>query len=386
MKRVIWIVLDSVGIGALPDAHLFADEGCDTIGGIINASGLICPNLKALGLYNIQGTTFHSPIDAIGCYGKCSEKTLAKDTTSGHWEMAGYIMDKPFKTFPNGFDKEIIEQFEAKIGCKVLGNCVASGTEIIQRLGDEHVKSAEPIIYTSADSVFQIACHEEIIPIDELYKMCKIARAMLMGDNAVGRVIARPFEGKSGEFKRTKRRKDFALEPDGETILDYLDKNGIEVYAIGKIEDIFCNRGITKSDHTTSNKAGIESTIKQIKSQNSGLIFTNLVDFDMLYGHRNDIEGYRQSLEEFDSYLPEILNSLNKEDLLIITADHGCDPSFKGTDHTREYVPTLAYGKSIKKGVDLGIMDSFADMGATIIEYLADKKWNTGKSFLNKII
>lgn len=387
MNRAIIIVLDSAGVGFLPDAERFGDVGADTFGHIIEKRGLDTPNMDKLGLRNIDGISFKKPhTDVIGCYGKAAAKTMAKDTTSGHWEMAGYIMDVPFRTFPDGFTPEIIAAFEREIGRGTLGNCVASGTEIIERLGVEHMKTGKPIVYTSADSVFQIAAHEGIIPIGELYRYCEIARKILVGDIAVGRIIARPFEGEAGSFKRTERRRDYALAPDGDTILDAILKAGKDVAAVGKIEDIFCHRGVSKVEHTTNNAAGVEASVKFIKSDVDGLIFTNLVDFDMLYGHRNDVDGYGAALEAFDAKLPDIMAAMKDDDMLIITADHGCDPAFPGTDHTREYIPILIYGKKLKQDINLGIRDTFADIGATVYDYTGLGAWHCGKSFVGEIV
>ena len=386
MKRVILIVLDSVGCGYLPDASKFGDEGADTLGGIIAKRGLNVPNMTALGLTSIEGTSFYNEAkNVIGNFGKCATKTLAKDTTSGHWEMAGFIMKTPFKTYPNGFPTDLIKEFEKRIKRNTIGNVVASGTEIIAGLGDKHISTGFPIVYTSADSVFQIAMHEAIIPLDEQYRFCEIARELLVGDNLVGRVIARPFIGQSGKFERTKNRRDFAVSPMQDTILDALSQNGKQVIGIGKIEDIFCHRGITSAIHTTNNQDGIDVTIDQMKTLREGLIFTNLVDFDMLYGHRNNMEGYAKALEYFDIRLPQILDVLLDEDILIITADHGCDPNFKGTDHTREYVPLLVYGKQFRAGINLGTRDSQSDVGASIYSYFDMGKWCVGDSFIKNI-
>lgn len=384
-KRAIIIVLDSVGIGALPDAAEFGDAGANTLGHIYEKRGrLDIPNMLRLGLGNITGSHLPTVKEPEAAYGRAMEKTHAKDTTCGHWEMAGFPMDKPFKTYPNGFPKDVIDEFEAAIGRGTLGNEVASGTEIIQRLGDEHVRTGKPIVYTSADSVFQVAAHEKIIPLDELYHICETARAMLVGDHLVGRVIARPFLGESGAYTRTENRRDYALAPMKDTILDGLTKRGLNVVGIGKIEDIFAHRGLTTVDHTKNNHAGIDSTIRFIRSGEGDFIFTNLVDFDMLYGHRNDVEGYADALEYFDSRLPEILGSMTDSDLLIITADHGCDPTYPGTDHTREHIPVLAVlGKG--RQCALGTLSSFADLGATVFEYLTGEAWTCGMSFLNKL-
>lgn len=384
-KRAVIIVLDSVGIGCLPDAAEFGDKGAHTLGHIYAERGMKIPNLIMLGLGNIQNSLLPSVRFPRAAFGKAKEITKAKDTTSGHWEMAGFPMEEPFRTYPNGFPDELIAEFEKKIGRGTLGNEVASGTEIIKRLGDEHVRTGKPIVYTSADSVFQVAAHEGIISLEELYSICETARAMLVGDNLVGRVIARPFSDKNGEYFRTENRRDYALAPMGDTILDGLTKKGMDVVGIGKIEDIFAHRGITTVDHTKNNHDGIESTIRFLKEGRGDFIFTNLVDFDMLYGHRNDVEGYGAALEYFDGKLPEIMGAMTDDDLLIITADHGCDPAFPGTDHTREYIPVIALiGKG--KPCSLGTLDSFADLGATIYEYLTGESWRCGKSFLGKLL
>lgn len=385
-KKVLLIVLDSAGAGEMPDAAAFGDAGADTIGHIIKNRGLNTPNMDALGLRCIKGTSFYTGEGGhMGSYGKAAEKTHAKDTTCGHFELAGFIMDKPFKTYPNGFPKRVMDEFEKRIGRGTLGNCTASGTQIINELGDEHVKTGKPIIYTSADSVFQIAAHEEVIPLEELYRMCEIARELLMGDDLVGRVIARPFIGTSGNYKRTEHRRDFALPPEKDTILNALQKAGYDVVGVGKIEDIFCKSGITEVDHTTNNTAGTEAAIRYAKSDKNGLVFINLVDFDMVYGHRNDVEGYGAALEAFDRKLPEIIAGMNDEDLLIITADHGCDPTYPGTDHTREYIPLLIYGKNIKTGVDIGTRETYADVAATIADFFGLDPWPVGTSFLPEI-
>lgn len=384
-KRAVIIVLDSVGIGNLPDAREFGDIGAHTLGNINCERGMRLPNLVGLGLGNITNSRLARVMFPRAAYGRAMELTKAKDTTSGHWEMAGFPMEVPFRTYPNGFPPHIIEEFEKRIGRGTLGNEVASGTEIIARLGDEHVRTGKPIVYTSADSVFQIAAHEEVIPLEELYRYCTIAREMLVGEDLVGRVIARPFVGSDGKYTRTENRRDYALEPMKETILDALKERGMEVVAIGKIEDIFAHRGITTVDHTKNNPAGIEATIRFLKEGKGDFIFTNLVDFDMLYGHRNDVQGYAAALEYFDGKLPEILKAMTEEDMLIITADHGCDPTFPGTDHTREYIPIIALiGRG--RGASLGTRNSFADIGATVYEYLTGESWSCGESFLDKLV
>lgn len=392
MKRAIIIVLDSVGIGELPDAADFGDAGSNTLVNIKKARPeTSLPNMAALGLGNIQGEDIHllGKVDAPkGCFCKMGEKSIGKDTTTGHWEIAGIVTAKPFPTYTEtGFPKDVMDAFEEAIGTKTLGNYSASGTVIIQDLGAEHVKTGYPIVYTSADSVFQIAAHEEVIPLERLYEICGIARKILTGEHGVARVIARPFVGNEAEgFTRTKNRKDFSLEPTGVTILDLAKEKGMEVVAIGKIEDIFEHRGMTKADHTTNNADGIEKTIQYMKEDFEGILFTNLVDTDMIYGHRNDVEGYAGALEYFDGKLPEIMAQLKDEDILIITADHGCDPTTASTDHSREYVPLLIYGKNVKEGVDLGIRKGFTDLGQTVADYLGlDAKFD-GDSFLQDIL
>ena len=386
-KRAILIVLDSAGIGALPDAAAFGDEGANTLGNIRQVRGrLALPNLYRLGLANIEGSTLPDVVTSpAGAFGRCAEHTLAKDTTCGHWEMAGLPLDKPFRTYPNGFPAELMHRFEQAIGRGTLGNCVASGTEIIQRLGDEHVRTGFPIVYTSADSVFQIAAHEQVIPVEQLYQICETARSLLTGDNLVGRVIARPFIGSSGAYQRTERRRDYALPPFSDTILDALDGAGFPVVGIGKIEDIFCHRGVTMVDHTRNNPDGIAATQRFIESGEGAFIFVNLVDFDMLYGHRNDVEGYAAALEAFDRALPAMLGALRENDILMVTADHGCDPTTPGTDHTREYIPLVVAGPHVRSGVNLGTRDTFADIGETVYEYLTGNRWHVGSSFLNDI-
>ncbi|MDL2289474.1 phosphopentomutase [Clostridia bacterium OttesenSCG-928-F22] len=384
MARVIIIVLDSLGVGALPDAARFGDEGANTLGHIAEKRGLSVPNMLSLGLGNIPGTGLEKAEKPKAAYGKSMERFLGKDTTGGHWEIAGYILEQPFPTYPDGFPMDVIEEFCRRCGVGgVLGNKAASGTEIIKELGDEHKRTKWPIVYTSADSVFQIAAYAGVIPLEELYRICKVAREVLHGEHAVGRVIARPFTEENGAYVRTKNRRDFSLQPEGKTLLDAVKENGMEVIAIGKIEDIFAGRGVTKALHTTSNEDGIEATVDVIRQKTDGLVFTNLVDFDMLYGHRNDLEGYGAALEYFDKHLLRILDGLYEDDLLIITADHGCDPTFPGTDHTREYVPLLAYRKGQEHGADLGVRDTFADIAATAAEFLKMDSWPVGTSFLS---
>ena len=386
-ERIILIVLDSVGVGALPDAYKYNDEGSNTLGNIAKVlGGLNLPNLEKMGLGNIIPIQGIKPqISPIANYGKMAEVSAGKGSTSGHWEIMGLHILEPFPTYPDGFPVEIMNKFHKSIGRETLGNYPASGTEIIKILGDEHIKTNKPIVYTSADSVFQIAAHEEVIPIKELYEICRKAREILTGEHAVSRVIARPFSGKKGKFIRTKRRKDFSLEPIKNTLLDYLKEKGGEVLAVGKISDIFVGRGITKKFTTKNNLDGIRKIIKLINNNMGDMIFANLIDFDMLYGHRNNPEGYANALIKFDENIPEILDSMKNSDILFITADHGCDPTTPSTDHSREYVLLLVYGKNIKSGVNLGIRKSFADVGKTISEILNIKADIKGKSFAKLI-
>lgn len=387
MRRVILVVMDSVGIGELPDSAEYGDQGSNTLGNISRElGGLKIPNLLSLGIGNIMEIPFLSPSKApLANYGKMAMKSKGKDTTTGHWELTGIILEKGFPTFPQGFPQDFIREFEKKIGREVLGNEAASGTEIIQRLGPEHEKTGKPIVYTSADSVFQIACHEEVVPLEELMEICLTAREMLRDDLMVARVIARPFTGREGNYIRTKNRRDFSIEPVSDTLLDIIEKSKQNVLAVGKINDIFCRRGITASFSTKENIEGIAKTLECIKRNEPGLIFTNLVDFDMVFGHRNNVEGYARALEELDEQIPIILDALKDEDILILTADHGCDPTTVSTDHSREYVPLLVYGRRIKQGINLGIRATLADVGATIAEYLGVGTLKHGKSFLRDI-
>lgn len=388
VNRVVLIVMDSVGAGELPDAKLYNDEGSNTLGNISKkVGGLKLPNLQKLGLGNIDGIKgFEGEEKPVGSYGRSLEKSPGKDTTTGHWEIAGLILDQAFPTYPDGFPQDVIAEFERRIGTKSIGNYPASGTAIIQDLGDEHVKTGYPIVYTSADSVFQIAAHEDVIPLERLYEICQIAREMLVGEHAVGRIIARPFIGSNGNYKRTTNRRDFSLKPVRKTILNNIVEKGLDVCAVGKIEDIYGGYGITKAVHTKSNMDGVDKTIEYMKEPTKGLIFTNLVDFDMLYGHRNDVEGYANALREFDAKIPEIIDALKDDDVLIITADHGCDPTTSSTDHSREYIPMLVYGKSIKSGVNLGTRESFSDIGKTIGEMLSVQNEISGESFAKYIL
>ncbi len=387
-KRVALIVLDSVGCGDAPDAEQYGDRGANTLGNIAKAvGGLSLPHLGALGLGNVTSIDGVAPTArADGAYGRLTEVSAGKDTTTGHWELAGVVLERPFPVYPDGFPADLMASFEQRIGRATLGNYPSSGTEIIDRLGPEHLSSGKPIIYTSADSVFQIAAHEQVIPIDDLYAMCETARELLAGEHAVGRVIARPFLGEPGSFNRTERRKDFSLEPTADTIMDVLKAAGREVMAVGKIEDIFAYRGLTQSNHTGNNMAGVDATIQFLESRNEGLIFTNLVDFDSLYGHRNDPKGYAAALEAFDRRLPELLASLRDDDILIITADHGNDPTYPGTDHSRERVPVLVRGPGVPAGASLGTRTSFADVAATVGDLLA-VQWNgPGASFAPRLV
>ncbi len=388
INRAILIVLDSVGAGELPDAAEYGDVGSNTIKNIYkNVENFSLPNLEKLGLLNMDGFEDINTSDTYkGSIAKCNEQSKGKDTTTGHWEISGIILEHPFPTFPNGFPDDFIKEFEKKVGRKTIGNYTASGTEIIKVLGKEHVDTGNLIVYTSADSVFQIAAHENVVPLDELYKICEVARAMLQGENGVGRVIARPFIGNDGDYKRTENRRDFSLIPPKDTLLDYVKNSGMEVYAIGKIEDIFVNKGITRSNHTKNNQEGIEATISAINEDFQGLIFTNLVDFDMLYGHRNNVSGYANALKQFDDKLPEIINSLKDGDVLLITADHGCDPTTESTDHSREYIPLIIYGHSIKENNNLGIISTYASIGKTILDMLNIENKIEGTSVKGNIL
>lgn len=365
------MVLDSAGIGEMPDAGDWGDAGADTLGHILESRNVDLPNLRQMGLGNITPLKGMAPVaDPTGAFGKCTLKSDGKDTTTGHWEMAGIILDQGFPKFPDGFPPRIIDEFVAKAHVPgILGNVPASGTEIIKELGEEHVRTGKPIVYTSADSVFQIAAHEEVVPIDRLYEICEIARGILHGDDEVARVIARPFVGATADtFKRTENRHDYAVPPPAGNLLPLVKDAGLDVVCIGKIASIYDNIGVTKDLTAKNNEQIIDVTIGAIKADSRGLIFSNLVDFDMLYGHRRDTEGYAKALEHFDGRLPEIIDALREDDLLVMTADHGNDPTKEGSDHTREYVPLLVYGKNAKKGVALGTRQSLSDIGQTIAE------------------
>ena len=386
-ERIIWIVLDSVGIGELPDAADYGDAGRNTLGHIAESRPLDIPNLVRLGLANIATLRYvPSASSPLGAYGKGATRSPGKDTTTGHWEMAGVWLEQAFPVYKNGFPKDLIEEFEKLIGRKTIGNKPASGTKIIKELGEEHVRTGKPIVYTSGDSVFQIAAHEDIIPIAELYRMCEIARKLLDGPHRVGRVIARPFTGTPGNFVRTSRRHDYAVDPPKPMLMDVLAERKVRVFGIGKIHDIYNGRGVEEYVTTKNNADGMEKLTAAVSERNSGLIFANLVDFDMLYGHRKDVEGFARSLEEFDSMLTEFLPLLSFSDMLIITADHGCDPDprWETTDHSREYVPIVAYSPGGGAGVNLGVRDTLADMGQTIAENFGGTIPH-GKSFLSEI-
>ena len=386
MKRVAIIVLDGLGAGWQEDAAKYGDKGADTFGHVFETEHPDIPNLQELGL--LAATGYQSPDEEpIGCYGLMNEAAAGKDTTTGHWELAGLTLKKPFPTYPNGFPKELIDAFERETGFQVIGNKPASGTAIIEELGPEHMRTGKLIVYTSADSVFQIAAHESIIPPTELWHICRIARRLLTGEHAVGRVIARPFEGTPGNFVRTGNRKDFSLDPSGDTMLDILNREGFDTYGVGKIEDIFNHRGLSRSVHSVGNEACVDTTIEFLKKPNwKGLLFANLVDTDMLYGHRNDVKGFAGALEAFDRRLPEILRYLGDDGMLIITADHGCDPAYPTTDHTRERVPVLVYGLGLKEGVNLGVRSTFADVAATALEALGARGRLDGTSFYGDIV
>ncbi len=385
-KRVFLIVLDSCGVGMAPDAADFNDHDCNTLKRISGSSLFSDTTTRKLGLANIDGCEYLFPIkDPIAAYGKCCEKSKCKDTITGHWEIAGIISEKPMPTYPDGFPSDIIKKFSELTGRTVICNKPYSGTDVIRDYGEEQIKTGSLIVYTSEDSVFQIAAHEKYIPLKELYNDCKIARNLLTGDNAVGRVIARPFTGDIGSFTRTPNRHDFSLEAPKETLLDILYKNGHYVYSIGKIYDIFAGKGISGHVFTRSNNEGMERTLQALEIEKDGLYFTNLVDFDMLYGHRQDIDGYAKAFSEFDNWLPSFIQKMQKDDLLIITADHGCDPGDDSTDHSREYIPLLVYGENIKSK-NLAIRQSFADIGASIADYFGLNFDCPGKSFIKEIL
>lgn len=384
-KRIIWIVLDSVGIGEMPDAAEYGDAGSDTLGNIARLRPMRLPNLCSLGLANIRTLAHLEPAaQPRGSYGRCTLASPGKDTTTGHWEMVGIHLDKPFPLYPRGFPPEIMNEFERRTGRSAIGNFAASGTDIMRDLGEEHMRTGSPIVYTSADSVFQIAAHEEVIPLWELYKICETARDILRGPFEVGRVIARPFIGEPGHFARTTNRKDFAVPPPRGMLLDQLESAGAAVHSIGKILDIFLGRGIRDYEKTKSNADGMARTLASLDSLDHGLLFVNLVDFDSLYGHRNDVEGYATALEEVDAWLPAMQARMEEEDLLILTADHGCDPTTASTDHSREFVPLLTYGKRAQGGVNLGTRATLSDIGQTVAANFGTSIAR-GTSFLKEI-
>lgn len=384
MKRVFLIVLDSFGIGEMPDAANYGDKGSNTLGTVAKSQEFSMPNMEKLGLFNIDGVTAKAPYAAPeGVFARMTEQSAGKDTTTGHWEIAGLISKKPMPTFPNGFPQEMLDEFSKAVGRKVLCNKPYSGTQVIQDYGDEHRKTGALIVYTSADSVFQIAAHEEVVPVEELYRDCEIARQMLQGNLGVGRVIARPFVGTySGNYTRTSRRHDFSLKPPQDTMLDVLKEAEYDVIGVGKINDIFAGKGITEFVRTQDNADGIEKTMEYMERDFNGLCFVNLVDFDMLYGHRNDVPGYAKALTYFDQQLPKILSALEPEDVLMITADHGCDPGTPSTDHSREYTPFVMYGKNLPHGKNMGTRGSFSDIGATVLDYFGLSGNIAGESML----
>lgn len=382
-KRVILIVLDSFGVGYEPDADIFGDVGANTIKSCASSKYFNMPNFQKLGLFNIKDVTVGKKEESpIAIYGRAREKSMGKDTTIGHWEIAGIISPKPLPTYPNGFPNEVLEEFSKATGRGVLCNKPYSGTDVIRDYGQEHMDTGKLIVYTSADSVFQIAAHEDVVPVETLYEYCRMARKILQGEHGVGRVIARPFIGEAGSFTRTSKRHDFSLLPPKKHMMNVLSESGLDTLAIGKIQDIFVGTGINEYTYTTGNEDGINKTIEWMDRDFNGLMFVNLVDYDMLYGHRRDIDGYAKALSYFDQRLPEIMDKMTEDDLLILTADHGCDPGFlKTTDHTREYIPVLAYNKKMEAR-NLGTLETFADIGASVIDYLGVKADIEGKSFL----
>lgn len=383
MKRVFLIVLDSFGIGEMPDAADYGDKGTNTLSSVAGSTYFSMENMKKLGLFNIDGVSCMEKADEImSTVARMSEKSKGKDTTIGHWEIAGVCSEKPLPTYPKGFPKEVLDEFSKRTGRLVLCNAPYSGTEVIKVYGKEHMDTGKLIVYTSADSVFQIAAHEEIVPVETLYEYCEIAREILQGEHGVGRVIARPFIGEEGNFTRTAKRHDYSLTPPNTTMLDVLKEAGKDVIAVGKIKDIFAGKGITEAVYTKGNEEGIERTLEYLDKEFEGLCFINLVDFDMVYGHRNDVDGYAKALSYFDKKLPQIMSKLKDEDLLMITADHGCDPGYtQSTDHSREYTPFIMYGKNIAPR-NLGTRDSFADIAATILDYFELKKPFAGESMM----
>ena len=385
--RVFLTVLDSVGVGELPDADVYGDRGSDTLGNLSRRVRLQLQTLRSLGLPRVANVEGMAPVESpLGAYGRMAERSPGKDSVTGHWEIAGIVLDRAFPTFPHGFPADVIAEFEKRIGRGTIGNYAASGTAIIDELGPEHVRSGRPIVYTSADSVFQIAAHEDVIPIPELYRICEIAYALVGEGMGVGRVIARPFVGREGSFTRTANRHDYALPPSGTTLLDALTGAGKTVHAIGKIKDLFAGRGVTTAVHTKNDDEGVDAIERAIEAAGPGLVFTNLVDFDTLYGHRNDPAGYAANLERFDARLARLLPALRERDLLIITADHGNDPTTPSTDHAREHVPLFVVGKQVRPGTDLGVRPTFADLGQTVAEIFSVGPLANGTSFLRDIL
>ena len=387
MKRVFLIVLDSYGIGEAPDADKFGDVGCNTLRSITGSKEYDTPLMKEMGLFNIDGVDYMDGVDkTIGAYGRLTEQSAGKDTTIGHWEIAGIVSKNPLPTYPDGFPQEVLERFSEMTGRGVLCNKPYSGTDVIRDYGKEHMETGKLIVYTSADSVFQIAAHEEIVPVEELYRYCEMARELLQGEHGVGRVIARPFVGSEGNFTRTPRRHDYSLVPPKDTMMDALLAAGYDTYGVGKIYDIFAGKGIAHTTRIENNVDGMEKTLALQDEEFEGLCFVNLVDFDMVYGHRNDIDGYAKAATVFDEQLKTFISRMKEDDILMITADHGCDPGFKGTDHSREYVPFLAYGKQIKENVNLGTRGSFADIAATIQDIFGVEQMTAGNSFKKEIM
>lgn len=386
-RRVVIIVCDGLGVGAAPDAAAFGDEGSDTLGHVLAAREVAIPNLRRLGLGNLT-PTYDGARESrpAGAFGKMAERSAGKDTATGHWEMTGLITTVPFRTYPQGFPPEVVEPFEQRIGRRVLGNRAASGTEILKELGEEHVRSGSPILYTSGDSVFQVAAHEDVIPVEELYRICRIGYEVACVGHGVCRVIARPFVGtRAADFKRTANRRDFPVPPHGVTLLDRLAEAGHPVFGIGKIEDIFTGRGVSGAVHTSSDADGVDQTLRALRELDRGVVFVNLVDFDTLYGHRNDVLGYAANLELLDARIPELTAALGEGDVALLTGDHGCDPSDSSTDHTREHVPILAWGAGVREGVDLGVRATFADLGATVAENFRVAPLAAGVSFLDAL-
>lgn len=387
IKRIFLIVLDSYGIGELPDAHLYGDEGSNTLAAIVKSPKYNTPNMEKLGLFNIEGVDCKPGVaNPLASYARMAEVSRGKDTTIGHWEIAGIISPEPLPTYPNGFPKEIIEEFERQAGVGTLCNLPYSGTTVLEDYGQEHIDTGKLIVYTSADSVFQIAAHEDVVPVQKLYEYCEIARGILKGKHGVGRVIARPFVGENGNFKRTANRHDFSLQPPSDTMLDLLQAKGVTTIGVGKIYDIFAGKGIDETHKIKNNIDGMDQTIALMDKDFTGLCFVNLVDFDMVYGHRNDVDGYANAATEFDVQLAEFLDKMRDDDVLMITADHGCDPATESTDHSREYTPFLAYGKPIKQGVDLKTRKSFSDIAATILDIFGVDNHLAGESFKSDIL